>query len=136
MMNKMLILVAGALLLPLAYAIDYPEVREGLWSIRTQTSNNLSPKMDDGTSTVCRDHAYDKSVQALAKATMKDCTTVSESVQGGKYTSEVRCVIAGTTVDTKGTTTYQGDTSHSETHATYTPAMQGLKEMTMIMDSK
>ena len=44
---------------------------------------------------------------------------------------------AGTVVESKGTTTFQGDTAtHSETHATYTPPMGGISGMTMIMDQK
>jgi Protein of unknown function (DUF3617) len=66
---------------------------------------------------------------------MKGCTKVSESIQGGKVSSEMRCAVAGTVIDSKGTSTVQGDTSfHSETRSTYTPAFAGMSEMTMIMD--
>jgi hypothetical protein len=45
--------------------------------------------------------------------------------------------VAGTAVDSKGTVSYTGDTSvHSETHATYNPALGGVSETTMIMDQK
>lgn len=49
----------------------------------------------------------------------------------------MRCVIGETVILSKGTVTFQGDTSaHSVSHATYTPAMGGLSETTMIMDQK
>jgi hypothetical protein len=45
--------------------------------------------------------------------------------------------VGATVIETKGTATFSGDTStHSESHATYTPAMAGISEMTMIQDQK
>jgi hypothetical protein len=46
-------------------------------------------------------------------------------------------MVGSTVIDSKGTATFQGDSAaHSETHATYSPAMAGLSETTMIMDQK
>ncbi len=134
--NKMLVSAVAAAWLPIAYAADPPELKEGLWSIHTQTIDNPGNKKSEWTNTLCRNHAYDKSVEELGK-TIKGCTKVSESVQGGKTSSELHCVVAGTVIDTKGTGTYGGDTSsHSESHATYSPAFGGVSESTMIMDQK
>lgn len=138
-MKTMLISVAAALLLPigLANATDMPELKEGLWSNHTQTIDNPGNKKTENTSTVCRNRAYDQYARSLSKGNMKSCTTVNEGFQGGKYLQEIHCVIAGTTLDTKGTITFEGDTAaHSESHTTYTPAMGGMSESTMIMDSK
>ncbi len=135
-MKKMLVSAAVVLVSSIANAANPPDVREGLWSIHSQTISNPGNKKSEGTYTLCRSHAYDQSVQALAN-NLKGCTKVSESVQGGTHSSEIHCVFAGTVVESKGATTFQGDTStHSETHATYTPAMGGVSEMTMIMDQK
>jgi hypothetical protein len=137
-MKKMLISAAAALLLPIgiANAVDLPDQKEGLWSNHRQTIDNPGNQKSEQTTTVCRNHAYDQYVLSLTKNT-KGCTTVSESFQGGKHSIEVHCVIGSTVVDSKGTTTFQGDTAaHSETHATYTPAMGGVSETTMIMDAK
>jgi hypothetical protein len=134
--NKVLLSAAAALWLPVAYAADPPELKEGLWSIHTQETDNPGNKKTESTRTICRDHAYDKSVQALAKTAVKDCK-VSESVQGSKTSSEAHCVVAGTVIDTKGTGAYVGDTStHSETHTIYSPALYGMAESTTIMDQK
>jgi hypothetical protein len=85
---------------------------------------------------LCRNHAYDQSVQARAKS-KKGCTMVSESFQDGKYSVDMHCVVLDTVVESKGTTTYQGDTStHSETHAIYTPETGRISEMTTIIDQK
>jgi hypothetical protein len=130
--------VALALLLAIgtAGAVDPPEVKEGLWSMHRQTIDNPGNKKTESTSTICRNHAYDQHVQSLAK-NMKGCTTVSQSFQGGKYSSVMHCVAGGTVIESQGTSTFQGDTStHSETHATYAPAMGGVSETTMIMDQK
>ncbi len=135
-MRKTLVSAAVAFVLPIANAANLPEVKEGLWSVHTQSVDNPGNKKSDGTYTLCRNHAYDQSAQASAK-NLKGCTTVSENLQGGKYSTELRCVVAGTVIDSKGTTTFQGDTSfHSETHATYAPAMGGISETTMIMDQR
>ena len=134
-MKKML-LCAAALVLPIANAANPPELKEGLWSVHNQSIDNPGNKKSDVTYTLCRDHAFDQSAQALAKS-VKGCTTVSEGLQGGKYSLEVHCVVAGTVIESKGTTTYQGDTSaHSESHATYAPSLAGISETTMIMDTK
>jgi hypothetical protein len=131
-----LALTMAALWLPIARATDPPDMKEGLWSIHTQTTDNPGAKKSEGTYTLCRDHAYDLAVRARAK-TVKGCTTVSESLQPGKYSVEAHCTVAGTVTETKGTTTFQGDTAtHSETHATYTPAFYGVSDSMMVMDQK
>jgi len=90
----------------------------------------------DSTSTICRNHAYDQYANGLAK-NVKGCTVSNESYAGNTYTLEMRCTIGATTIDSKGTVTYTGDTStHSESHATYTPAMAGMTDTTMIQDQK
>lgn len=136
MKNAMLVLAIVAVVSPTARATNPPDVKEGLWSVHTQSSDNPGSKKSEGTYTLCRDHAYDLSVRARAK-TVKGCTTVSESFEAGKYSTEIRCVTAGTTIESKGTTTFQSDTAfHSETHATYSPAFYGVSETTMIIDQK
>jgi hypothetical protein len=74
-MKKMRVM-AAALLLPIWIALgaDPPDVKEGLWSIHTQTIDNPGNKKSDSSSTICRNHAYDQYVQSLAKKTMKGCT--------------------------------------------------------------
>jgi hypothetical protein len=124
------------LLVGIAIAADPPEVKEGLWSIHRQTTNNPGNKTTDSTSTICRNHAYDQHVQSLAK-NMKGCTTVSESLQSGRYSIQTHCLIGTTVVDSKGTTTYEADTSaHSESHTTFTPPMAGMSDTIMVMDQK
>ncbi|MGB7761006.1 MAG: DUF3617 family protein [Bryobacteraceae bacterium] len=134
--KMMMVSAVAALGLPLAHAADPPEMKEGLWSVHSQSIDSPGDKKSEGTYTLCRNHAFDQSVRAKAKD-MKGCTKVSESFVGGKYSSESHCVLAGTVIDSKGTTTFQGDTStHSESHATYTPPLHGISGMTMIMDQK
>ena len=137
-MKKILVFAVMMLFLfiGIAAAANPPQLKEGLWSIHNQSINNPGNNKSESTSTICRSHAYDDYVRSLAKG-KKGCTTVSESFEGGKYSVELRCVEGGTTVQSKATTTYPGDTStHSETHATYAPALAGISEMTMIMDQK
>jgi hypothetical protein len=137
-MKKMLFSAAVAFLLPIgiANAADLPEQKEGLWSSHRQTIDSPGNNKTEQTSTICRSHAYDQYVLSLTKG-VKGCTTVNESFQGGTYSIEAHCVVAGTVIDSKGTTTFQGDTAaHAESHATYTPAMGGVSGTTIIMDQK
>ncbi|MGA2724723.1 MAG: DUF3617 family protein [Bryobacteraceae bacterium] len=138
MMEKILFSVAAALLLPIGItnAADPPELKEGLWTSHRQTTHNPGNKVSEQTSTICRNHAYDQHMQSLARD-VKGCTTVSESFQDGVYSLELHCVVSGTVIESKGTTTFQGDTAaHTETHATYTPALRDLSESTVITDQK
>lgn len=134
-MKKVLITAVIVLSLSVAYAVEAPVVREGLWSIHTTTISNPGNKKTEGNVTLCRDHAYDKATEALANE-QKNCTVTREGIPDG-YASEARCVLGTTTIETKGRVTYQGDTGfHSESHSTYSPAIGGVSEMTMIVDQK
>jgi hypothetical protein len=135
--NRKLFFAATAFVLPIAHAAEPPELKEGLWSIRIQMTNNPGGKKEDSTSRLCRNHAYDKSAINLAKDVKKNCSKYDENFQGGKYTTDMHCTVAGSAIDTKGTATYSGDTSaHAENHTTYSPAFGGVTESTMIMDQK
>ena len=134
-MQKLMLAVATTALLSIASATDPPEVKEGLWSVQTATTSSPSGKKTEGSYTICRDHAYDQYVRTNEK-NMKGCTTVSESFQDGVYSSEIRCKIGAGTVSSKGTTTYKGDTVHSESHVTYEPPLGGVHESTIVIDQK
>ena len=79
-MKSMLACAAVALALPIANAANPPEVKEGLWSVHTQSIDNPGNKRSEGTYTLCRDHAYDQSMRAKAK-NMKGCNKVSEKLR-------------------------------------------------------
>jgi hypothetical protein len=140
-MKKWLALMAAALLLPLAIAsaAGPPEQKEGLLSIHRQSINNPGNQKTESSSTICRSHTYDAYTLSLVKNKEVGCTTLKEDWQGSIYSVKSHCIVEGTAVDSKGTVTYThtGDTSaHSETRATYTPALGGVSETTMIMDQK
>ena len=131
-----LVLALAALVVSAASAADLPDVKEGFWTVHTQTVDNPGAKKSEGTYSLCRDRAFDQAARARAKS-MKSCTTVSENFQAGKYSVEVHCTVAGSVIETKGVTTFQSDTAfHSETHATYNPAAYGVSEFTITMDQK
>jgi len=137
-MKKILFSVAAALLLPIGItnAAEPPELKEGLWTSHRQTTHNPGNKTTEQTSTICRNHVYDQHMQSLARD-VKGCTMVSESFQDGVYSLKLHCVVSGTVIESKATTTFQGDTAaHTETHATYTPALRDLSESTVITDQK
>ncbi|MGB6429116.1 MAG: DUF3617 family protein [Candidatus Acidiferrales bacterium] len=136
--TKVLIYVA-ALSVPIGIAMAAgtpPDVKEGLWSIHTETTDNPGNVKSESSSTICRNHAYDQYSNSLAK-NVKGCSPANDSYEGGKYTMDMKCTVGGTTIESKGTVTYTGDTAtHSESHSTYTPAMSGITDTTMIQDQK
>lgn len=128
--------VAVVCLVGFAAALDLPPMREGLWSIRTQTVDNPGNVKSDFTQKICRNHAYDQAAQAKAR-NMPGCKVLNENLSGHTYTVEMECKIAGSVIHSKGVTTRTADdTTRSETHATYAPALNGVSESTMIMDQK
>jgi hypothetical protein len=120
-----------------AYAADPPAMKEGLWSIHTVSTDQPGNKKTEGTRSICRNHAYDERVRAMAaQKSATTCKTISENSSSGTITTETQCSVGGSVLRTKGIVTFSGDTAHSETHSTYTPAMYGVSETTMVMDQK
>jgi hypothetical protein len=135
MINK--VYTAAALLLPIAIAsaVDFPQRQEGLWERHNQTIQNPGNRKIELTSTICRDHTYDKSV-TVTKPSDPSCTYDLKDLGGGNYSSQTRCTIDATVVETAQTFSYQAGSVHSETHIKYTPALGGRTDMTVILDEK
>jgi hypothetical protein len=136
-MKKLLMCaIAVVCLVGFAAAIDLPAGREGLWSMRMQTTDNHGNVKTDFTQKICRNHSYDVAARAKAKST-PGCKVVNENLSGHTYTMEMECKIAGSVVHSKAVTTFTGDSAvHSETHATYAPALNGVSDTTIIVDQK
>lgn len=138
-MKRRTLYTATAFLLAatIALAGGPPALKEGLWLLNRQAIDNPGNKKEVWPPIkICRDHAYDQYVLQLVKK-VPGCTTVSESTHGNTYLIDMKCVIGTTTLETKSTTTAQGDTaSHGESHTLYTPAMDGKTETIMIADAK
>jgi hypothetical protein len=131
---KRFLVCAAAVWLPLVYAAELPKLKEGLWTVRSQSTNNPGNRKTDGTYSLCRDRAYDLQSQAAAKS-MKGCKVVKETLLGTKYTTETRCTIEGSTIEIRGATTFVSDKAmHSEGHTTFTPPLRGMVETTSIID--
>ncbi len=136
MKKTMLALAITGLVLPIASATDPPDVKEGLWSVHTEITNNPGGKKTESTYTLCRSHAFDQ-LQRSREKSMKGCSMLSESLTDNKYTSEFRCAAGATTIESKGSTTYQGNSaSHADAHVTYTPALGGVTESLIVTDQK
>jgi hypothetical protein len=133
-MKKLAIISVATLSLTVARAANPPELKEGLWEIHGQSLENPGNRKTDFTYRLCRNHAYDKAMDALVK-NVKGCTTAFDNVGGGKYTSASRCTVEGTVIESKGSYTYESSTStRSESHATYTPPLRGKSEETVLQD--
>jgi hypothetical protein len=131
-----MILAAAAVAMTIgaAHAVDHLQMKEGLWRIRAQTIGNPGNKKSEGTVTLCRDHAFDSNAEARARE-IKGCNPMTENFANGKYSSEMNCKVGNITIASKEVATFSADTSvHSETHVTYTPALAGTTDETMIQD--
>jgi hypothetical protein len=130
-------LIAACLLLAAVAHADFPDMplmKEGLWKIR-MVDSAPGQKPTDNTYTLCRDHAYDQKARDLARKFLTACTTNSSSNFGSKRTVVMTCKVAGSTVTSKSTLTFSGDTQfHTETTSTFTPALYGQTQDTMMQD--
>jgi len=131
-------LLAGVSLIVVLYAADTPAMKEGLWSIHTTSIDNPGNKKSEGTRSICRNHAYDLRVRQQAENKQKQtCKTFTETSAGNTFTTESECNVQGSVIKGKTVTTFSGNSSiHAETHATYTPALFGTAESTLIQDQK
>jgi uncharacterized protein DUF3617 len=115
-------------------AADHPEMKEGLWQIDNKSADGSGSFSDQA----CRNHAFDKQVEAKTKTMMgKNCSKWEENYAEGKLTSDMVCKIGGSVVESKGVVTFQGDTAtHTESHTTYTPPLYGQSETSETQDQK
>jgi len=120
------------------FAADPPPVKEGLWSLHTVSTDNPGNKRTEGTRSLCRNHDYDTRIREQAETRQKqNCKPLAKTSSGNTFTEESECTMMGSVITSKVVATFTGDTAiHSETHATYKPALHGIAEMTLIMDQK
>lgn len=135
MTRSWLIVGAGLAVCASPSLADEPELREGLWTIRQQTTEKPSGKKRDTTFKLCRNHAFDHHANELAKK-VPGCEAPIESRSSGKRQIEQRCTIQGSVMVTKAVTTYDADAIHSESHTTTTPPLFGVSETLMIQDHR
>jgi len=115
-------------------AAGQPLLKEGLWSIHTMTIDQPGGKKAEGSRSLCRSHAYDEHVRSVAKA--PNCKTISKNTSGGTIKTEEECTVGNSVLRVNGTAMISETAAHSENHTTYTPAINGISETTMIMDQK
>lgn len=113
-------------------------MKEGLWTIHTVSIDNPGNKKTEGTRSICRSHAYDTRVREQSEQRQKQiCKTINRTSSGNSFTEESECTVQGSALKSKAVTTFSGDSSiHAETHATYTPAVYGTAETTIVVDQK
>jgi hypothetical protein len=129
-------MILTAVGLPLPVSAGPPKLKEGLWEIRGQSVESPGDKHADYTYKLCRDHGFDKATNAALKD-VKGCSTVVKDQGGGSVASSSTCAVNGITIVSTGLTLYKSDSvTHSETHATYTPAFNGKTEETMTQDQQ
>jgi hypothetical protein len=131
-------ILSTLLLAGVGFAADPPSMKEGLWSIHMVSVDQPGNTKTDTTDKLCRSHAYDERVRAIAaqQSAKSSCKTISETTVGGTTTTENQCTVGKSVLKTKGVANINGDSAHSETHTTYTPPMYGATETTMVIDQK
>jgi hypothetical protein len=128
--------VLCALAIAVARAASPPQLQQGLWEIRVQSTENPGAKKTEYAFKLCRDHAYDKETDDLVKNN-KNCSTKLQSLGGDRFTAASRCTLSGIVIVSQGLSVYQnGGSVHSESAATYTPPLYGKTDETMVEDQR
>jgi hypothetical protein len=136
-MKKPAFIAVCLLLLGVAHAADFPNMppmKEGFWKIR-MVDTSPGEKPTESTYSLCRDHAYDLQVLETAKKFLAACTTNSDSTSGNKRSIVQSCKVGKSIIQTKSVLTVSGDTHyHSESSTTFTPALYGQTQGSMVQD--
>jgi hypothetical protein len=120
----------------LSNAAEPPSVKEGFWSVHSESADNSGTKKTVVDYKLCRNHAYDQYARA-ASINMKGCALVGETSSKRKYSRQMRCMVGTTVVESQESATFHRATAfHWETHTTYSPAMSGISETTLILNEK
>jgi hypothetical protein len=122
-MKKLMTISAAAFLLSIARAADPPPLKEGLWDVSGESIVNPGGKKTEFNYQLCRNHAYDKAMDALVK-NAPGCTTSFDDLGGGRFASASSCSAEGTLIVSKGT------------YATYTPAYRGKTDERVLQDQR
>jgi hypothetical protein len=118
-----------------ARAIDAPTYKEGFWAVHMVTTDNPGNKITDGKYSLCRNHAFDQHLDNTPKNPR--CTSKTDALLGNKHVVETSCHFGTTTIDSRTVGTHINDTTvHSESTSTYTPALMGHTQETMVIDFK
>lgn len=141
MIKTSLSAAAFLLLVAAPYAIsappaEFPQMKEGLWSIHMVTTTNPGNKVVDGTEKLCRNHAYDEYAHSLS-AKQVGCTVIKDGDVAGTWTMESDCKVGTSVIHSNATIrAIDANNVHSETHSTFTPPAYGSAETTMVQDQK
>lgn len=118
-----------------AAAADAPARKSGLWEI---TNRMGGPHPMTQTMQQCVDEKTDKlTEQAGAQEARKNCSKNEVRREGGKVIADSVCKFDGTTATTRAE--FSGDFSSSyrgDIRTTYSPPMEGMKEMQMNLAAK
>jgi hypothetical protein len=117
-----------------------PELKEGFWEIRSQTvttdrAANPGVKVTENNIKVCRNHAYDEWRRSIS-TNGYGCVTVSEGLQGHKYSSVLHCASPGLVTDTQETSAFQSNTSvHRVSHSSTATSLRTVEATKTIDES-
>jgi hypothetical protein len=121
-----------------AVAEEPPMQRPGFWQLHMQMATiPESPMNGETTWRMCRDDAYNLRERESAKKSDVACSVNKWQRTAEGFAVTKTCKIAGSVVSTRGTV--REDASgilHTEMHISYAPAVNGVKEFTVVSDQK
>jgi hypothetical protein len=113
-----------------------PSLKEGLWSIQGYRTDSSNPDHRAIDAQLCRNHSYDEHSRALAIG-RKECSTKIVAKNPHLYLTTLSCTIGATQIVSTTTLTYQSDSVvHSESHTSYSPALQGKTSADIVQDQR
>ena len=119
-----------------ALAQEFPRLKPGLWEVNVATArgNGAAPKV----STMCLDDSVQQVMYRMSTGMMAGmCSKHEMTISGSKVTTLANCDLGFTKMQSQSVMTLTGNSAyHTESHATFDPPMNGMKESTTMIDGK
>jgi Protein of unknown function (DUF3617) len=119
-----------------AGAQDFPKLKAGSWEVTTANarSDARAPRL----TTMCLDDSVQQEMYKMSTGMMSGmCSKHDIKVAAGKVTASANCDLGVTKMQSQSVMTLTGNTAyHTESHATFDPPMNGMKESNTVIDGK
>jgi hypothetical protein len=134
--KKIVVAIAAVFIAGAAPAQSFPKLKAGLWETKTQSDHAKGQPMP--TTLMCIDDTVIEPIMKLGQGIAQGfCSKNEMSVAGNKVFGSSECKLGNSTVRSKSTTTFNGDTSYrTESKSTYEPPLRGVKDSTLVAEAK
>jgi hypothetical protein len=131
------VLTACCTLASAASDIDLPARKPGLWQY-THTTDRTTASRPSTVTMLCTDESFGQEMLQMGSAMQQQmCSRRDMRREGNRVITQSVCKFGDTTISSNGVATFSGDTAfRMEMHATYAPALMGMKEGNTVVEAK